>query len=266
MAVNVLIDICRASYIWLHFKSHVFQWTMLIFLSLPTEVCFVDIQRMWSWTNEYFTVTMSTTMVRQKKLWRQCERLRYSTDVRGVQCQHSPILIPLFLSLLTDSRESRWGTYLTSWLSHLSCYFADHCQLCWALSLTKWGCLLLCFMEWESTSIIYCIFYTIIPCIRINWDGETYAYAKNPDNWNFLWKWATLVFRSSVVVFCSMGWFVSPCSRPHGPSGREDVYLYSFMISALDGVDGERHAPAAFTPGKHPVPIVQEAFTVWICI
>ena len=32
------------------------------------------------------------------------------------------------------------------------------------------------------------------------------------------------------------------------------------MPSALDGGGGgQRHAPAAFTPGKDPVPIVQEA-------
>jgi len=31
------------------------------------------------------------------------------------------------------------------------------------------------------------------------------------------------------------------------------------MTSVLDGVGGQRHAPAAFTPGKDPVPIVQEA-------
>ena len=34
------------------------------------------------------------------------------------------------------------------------------------------------------------------------------------------------------------------------------------------GVDGQRYAPAAFTPGKDPVPIVQEAGwargSVWI--
>ena len=34
------------------------------------------------------------------------------------------------------------------------------------------------------------------------------------------------------------------------------------------GVGGQRHAPAAFTPGKDPVPIVQEAGwalgSVWI--
>ena len=31
------------------------------------------------------------------------------------------------------------------------------------------------------------------------------------------------------------------------------------MTLALDGVGGQRHVPAAFTPGKDPVPIVQEA-------
>jgi hypothetical protein len=46
---------------------------------------------------------------------------------------------------------------------------------------------------------------------------------------------------------------------PHGPRGGVEVQLYSFMPSAVDGVGGERHAPAAFTPGKDPVPIVQEA-------
>ena len=29
------------------------------------------------------------------------------------------------------------------------------------------------------------------------------------------------------------------------------------MTSALDGVGGQRHTPAAFIPGKDPVPIVQ---------
>ena len=40
------------------------------------------------------------------------------------------------------------------------------------------------------------------------------------------------------------------------------------MISALDGVGGQRHAPAAFTPGNEQVPILQEsvwaAGPVWI--
>ena len=39
------------------------------------------------------------------------------------------------------------------------------------------------------------------------------------------------------------------------------------MTSALDEVDGQRHAPAAFIPEKDPVPIVQEVgwalWSVW---
>ena len=31
------------------------------------------------------------------------------------------------------------------------------------------------------------------------------------------------------------------------------------MTTALEGVRGQRHAPAALHPGKDPVPIVQEA-------
>jgi hypothetical protein len=31
------------------------------------------------------------------------------------------------------------------------------------------------------------------------------------------------------------------------------------MTSILEGVGGQRHAPAAFTPGKDPVPILREA-------
>ena len=30
------------------------------------------------------------------------------------------------------------------------------------------------------------------------------------------------------------------------------------LTSALDGVGGQRHAPAALSPGKDPVPILQE--------
>jgi hypothetical protein len=41
----------------------------------------------------------------------------------------------------------------------------------------------------------------------------------------------------------------------------ERIYSsYSFTTSPLDGVGGQRHAPAALYPGKGPtVPIVQEA-------
>ena len=34
--------------------------------------------------------------------------------------------------------------------------------------------------------------------------------------------------------------------------------MYSFMTSALDGVGGQIHAPAAFTPGKDAVPNLRE--------
>ena len=34
------------------------------------------------------------------------------------------------------------------------------------------------------------------PLIRINWDCEPSGYAENPDNWIFLWKYATLAVRS----------------------------------------------------------------------
>jgi hypothetical protein len=37
-----------------------------------------------------------------------------------------------------------------------------------------------------------------------------------------------------------------------------EVQLNSFLTSALEEVCGQHHAPAAFTPGKDPVPIVQE--------
>ena len=41
------------------------------------------------------------------------------------------------------------------------------------------------------------------------------------------------------------------------------------MTMALEGVRGQRHAPAALYPGKEPVPIVQEAEwapeQVWTC-
>ena len=62
---------------------------------------------------------------------------------------------------------------------------------------------------------------------------------------------------------------VSLCSRPHGPRGRVEVQLYSFMTSALDrrGWSGPRSG--LFTPGKDPVPIVQQVGwdpgPVWTC-
>jgi len=41
------------------------------------------------------------------------------------------------------------------------------------------------------------------------------------------------------------------------------------MTLTVEGVGGQRHASAAFTPGKDPVPILQEAGwapgPVWLC-
>ena len=55
-----------------------------------------------------------------------------------------------------------------------------------------------------------------------------------------------------------------------GHEGTEGKQMYSYTLSltsALDGVDLQRHAPAALPAGKNLVPIVQEAAwypgTVW---
>ena len=50
-----------------------------------------------------------------------------------------------------------------------------------------------------------------------------------------------------------------PLQARSWPRGWAEVYLYSSMTAALEGVSGQQHAQAAFTPGKDPVPILQEA-------
>jgi hypothetical protein len=40
------------------------------------------------------------------------------------------------------------------------------------------------------------------------------------------------------------------------PEGEQSYSPIFPLTSALDGVGGQRHAPAAFTPRKDPVPIV----------
>ena len=40
----------------------------------------------------------------------------------------------------------------------------------------------------------------------------------------------------------------STCHRRH----RVDVYLHSFFISAVDGIEWSAQAPAALSPGKNP--------------
>jgi hypothetical protein len=48
-------------------------------------------------------------------------------------------------------------------------------------------------------------------------------------------------------------------TRHEGPEV-EETYIFTLSLtSALDGVGGQCHAPAALTPGKDPVPILQEA-------
>jgi hypothetical protein len=45
-----------------------------------------------------------------------------------------------------------------------------------------------------------------------------------------------------------------------GANGESSYNSYSFLTSALDGVNGQRHAPPRFTPGKGlPIPIAQKA-------
>jgi hypothetical protein len=40
--------------------------------------------------------------------------------------------------------------------------------------------------------------------------------------------------------------------RQYGPLGGVEVYLYPFMTTALEGVRGQRHAPAALYPQERP--------------
>jgi hypothetical protein len=47
--------------------------------------------------------------------------------------------------------------------------------------------------------------------------------------------------------------------RPKWPRGWIEVYLYPFLTSALEGGGCSVPRPGRFTPGKDPVPTVQEA-------
>jgi hypothetical protein len=68
------------------------------------------------------------------------------------------------------------------------------------------------------------------------------------------------IIYSYLCIYFDVAKKSSPATR-HGGAWRERRYIfYSFLTSALDGVSGQRHDPAAFAPGKGtPVPIVQEA-------
>jgi hypothetical protein len=60
-----------------------------------------------------------------------------------------------------------------------------------------------------------------------------------------------------------------PITGHQGPRGGLEVYLNSFSTSALEGGGWSAPRPSRFTPGKDPVPIVQEAGwtpgPVWTC-
>ena len=60
-----------------------------------------------------------------------------------------------------------------------------------------------------------------------------------------------------------------PFTGPVWPRGWVELYLYSSMAAALEGVSGQQHSPAAIYPEKDPVPILQEAgwapSPVWRC-
>jgi hypothetical protein len=62
--------------------------------------------------------------------------------------------------------------------------------------------------------------------------------------------------------------YILPYYRPRGLEGEVDVYLHPFSTSALEGGRSATR-PGCFTPGKDPVPIVQEAGwaagPVWTC-
>jgi hypothetical protein len=60
-----------------------------------------------------------------------------------------------------------------------------------------------------------------------------------------------------------------PITGHEGPRGEAEVRLYSFSTSALGGGGWSAPRPGRFTPGKDPVPIIQEAGwapgPVWTC-
>jgi hypothetical protein len=60
-----------------------------------------------------------------------------------------------------------------------------------------------------------------------------------------------------------------PHNRPEGPGGGRRIALLSFLTSALEGGGWSALCPGCFTPGKQPVPTVQEAGwapgLVWTC-
>jgi len=50
-----------------------------------------------------------------------------------------------------------------------------------------------------------------------------------------------------------------PTTGHEGPEGEWRYSSTLVLTSALDGVGGQGHDPAALPPGKEPIPVVQEA-------
>jgi len=63
----------------------------------------------------------------------------------------------------------------------------------------------------------------------------------------FIW----LLDSGSAVNYMSMKFTAEPAVRGGGGWG-EEVYLYSFLTTTLEGVRGQRHAPAALYPRERP--------------
>jgi len=54
-----------------------------------------------------------------------------------------------------------------------------------------------------------------------------------------------------MVVKCTLVQALSLCTVRR-PTGGVEVYLYSFLTTALEGVRGKHHAPAALNPRERP--------------
>ena len=73
--------------------------------------------------------------------------------------------------------------------------------------------------------------------------------------------WYLLILTKTVSkVFLSEGKGKGqPITGDEGPEGEKRYSSTLSLTSAVDGVGGQRHSPAALPPRKDPVPILQEA-------
>ena len=68
------------------------------------------------------------------------------------------------------------------------------------------------------------------PLIRINWDGEPSEFAENPDNWIFLWKWATWVVRSEKKIYKWLFWLHNYL-RTNKTLIHSSLYIYTYLLT-----------------------------------